>query len=101
MVNQRCAGSSYCLAATFTCRHAGSYTWRGLGVWSQLWGMWLLPLSWGFSWRAVIGRSRSYGVAALLVGLTFACHFITGYMALLVLPVHGPSLHGMVQKLAS
>ena len=65
----------------------GSYTWRGLGVWSQLWGMWLLPLSWGFSWRAVSGRSKSYGVAALFVGLTFACHFITGYMALLVLPI--------------
>ena len=66
----------------------GSYTWRGLGgVWSQLWGMWLLPLAWGFSWRAVSGRSKSFGVAALFVGLTCACHFITGYMALLVLPI--------------
>jgi hypothetical protein len=65
----------------------GSYTWRGLGVWSQLWGMWLLPLAWGFSWRAISGRAKSYGVAALFVGLTCACHFITGYMALLVLPI--------------
>ena len=65
----------------------GSYTWRGLGVWSQLWAMWLLPLAWGFSWRAVSGRSRSLAIAALFVGLTAACHFITGYMALLMLPI--------------
>jgi hypothetical protein len=65
----------------------GSYTWRGLGVWSQLWGMWLLPLAWGFSWRAVAGRSRSLALGALFVGLTAACHFLTGFVALLVLPV--------------
>ena len=65
----------------------GSYTWRGLGVWSQLWGMWLLPLAWGFSWRAISGRSKTLAIAALFVGLTVACHFITGYMALLVLPI--------------
>jgi hypothetical protein len=64
-----------------------SYTWRGLGVWSQLWGMWLLPLAWGFSWRAISGRSRSLAFGALFVGLTAACHFLTGFMALLVIPV--------------
>jgi len=30
----------------------GSSTWRGLGVWSQEWAMWLLPLALGLSWRA-------------------------------------------------
>jgi hypothetical protein len=49
--------------------------------------MWLLPLSWGFSWRAISGRSRTPAIAALFVGLTAACHFITGFLALLILPV--------------
>ena len=35
----------------------GSYTWRGLGVWSQLWGMWLIPLALALTWRAV-ARNR-------------------------------------------
>ena len=65
----------------------GSYTWRGLGVWSQLWGMWLLPLAWGLSWRAVAGRTKTLAIAALVVGLTAACHFITAYLALLILPL--------------
>jgi hypothetical protein len=65
----------------------GSYTWRGLGVWSQLWGMWLLPLAWGLSWRVISGRSRRFAIAALVVGLTAACHFITGYLAFLILPL--------------
>ena len=66
----------------------GSYTWRGLGVWSQEWAMWLLPLAWGLSWRAV-SRSKPvrYAVAALVVGLTAASHFLTGYLAFLALGV--------------
>jgi uncharacterized protein DUF6541 len=66
----------------------GSYTWRGLGVWSQEWAMWLLPLALGLSWRAV-SRSTStrYAVAALVLGLTAACHFLTGYLAFLALGV--------------
>lgn len=67
---------------------AGSYTWSGLGLWSQLWAMWLLPLAWGLSWRAVRGRKPSrYAMAALLVGLTAALHFLTGYLAFLALGV--------------
>lgn len=66
----------------------GSYTWRGYGMWSQLWAMWLLPLGWGLSWRAVSGaKPIRYAVAALVVGLTAACHFLTGYLAFLVLGV--------------
>ena len=34
----------------------GSYTWRGNGVWSQLWGMWLFPLALALTWRAVSTR---------------------------------------------
>ena len=31
----------------------GSFQWRGNGIWTALWGMWLLPLALAFSWRAV------------------------------------------------
>jgi hypothetical protein len=65
----------------------GSYTWRGLGVWSQLWGMWFLPLSWGLSWRAISGRPKTLAVAALVLGLTAASHFLTGFLAILILPL--------------
>jgi hypothetical protein len=60
----------------------GSYAWRGYGTWTQLWGMWLLPLAWGFGFRAV-SRGRSYAWAALTVALTVAVHLLTGYLALL------------------
>jgi hypothetical protein len=50
--------------------------------------MWLLPLALGFSWRAIGGKTPSrYAVTALIVGLTAACHFLTGYLALLALGV--------------
>lgn len=61
-----------------------SYTWSGFGLWPQLWAMWLLPLAWGLSWRAV-DRGRGYALAALVIALTIACHFMNGYLALLVL----------------
>src|SRR5947207_840095 len=53
----------------------GSYQWRGNGLWTALWGMWLLPLALGFSWRA-ISRGRGYALAALFVGSTIAAHFL-------------------------
>jgi hypothetical protein len=65
-----------------------SYTWLGNGLWSQEWGMYLLPLAWGLSWRAVHGTGRGkYALAALVVGLTIAMHFLTGYFALLSIGV--------------
>jgi hypothetical protein len=65
-----------------------SYTWLGNGLWSQEWGMFLLPIAWGLSWRAVNGRGRAtYALAALAVGLTVAMHFLTGYLALLSIGV--------------
>jgi hypothetical protein len=65
-----------------------SYTWLGNGLWSQEWGMFLLPLAWGLSWRAVNGTGRGkYALAALVVGLTIAMHFLTGYFALLSIGV--------------
>lgn len=65
-----------------------SYTWLGNGLWSQEWGMFLLPLAWGLSWRAVQGTGRGrYALAALVVGVTIAMHFLTGYFALLSIGV--------------
>jgi hypothetical protein len=59
-----------------------SYTWGGgAGVWAQLWSMWLLPLTWGLTWRAV-SRRGGYVVASIASSLTLACHFLTGYLAL-------------------
>lgn len=63
-----------------------SYVWQGYGVYSQLWAMWLLPIAWGLTWRAVT-RGRSYAVAALALALTIACHFITGYLAMLTVGI--------------
>ena len=64
----------------------GSYIFRGYGVYSQLWAMWLLPIAWGLTWRAV-SRGRYYAAAAAALALTIACHFITGYLALLTVGV--------------
>ena len=41
-----------------------SYTWQGRGVYSQLWAMWLLPVSLGLTWRCRAGvRSTSWSRA--------------------------------------
>ncbi len=64
----------------------GSYTWRGYGVYSQLWAMWLLPIAWGLTWRAVT-QGRRFAATAAALALTIACHFITGYLALLTVGV--------------
>jgi Gpi18-like mannosyltransferase len=65
---------------------ASSYIWGGYGVYSQLWAMWLLPLAWGLTWRAV-GHGRQYTAAAAALALTIAWHFITAYLALLTVGV--------------
>ena len=64
----------------------GSYIWSGIGLYGQLWAMWLLPLAWGLTWRSVKDGHR-YAAAAIAVALTIACHFIAGYLALLTIGV--------------
>jgi hypothetical protein len=64
-----------------------SYTWQGLGVFTQLWGMWLLPLAWGLTYRAVTKGSKWYAPAALVLALTIATHLMTGYLAVLSIGV--------------
>lgn len=63
-----------------------SYTWQGYGVWSQLWGMWVMPLALALGWRAVSGTG-SYLAAAAAIAMTSALHFLTGYLALLSLGI--------------
>ena len=58
-----------------------SYVAIGFGLWSQLLAMWTLPLAWGTSWQAV-HRGRYRRLAPVLVALTVALHFMTGYLAL-------------------
>jgi hypothetical protein len=59
-----------------------SYSWQGFGVWSQLWAMWMLPLAWALTWRAV-ARKKSYALAVAALSLAIALHFLTGYLAAL------------------
>jgi hypothetical protein len=59
----------------------GAYSWiGGAEVWTQLFGMWALPFAWATTWRA-LRDTRWMWPAALLVGLTFAFHFLCGYLA--------------------
>ncbi len=77
-----------------------SYLFIGFGLWSQLWAMWTLPLAWGFGFRAV-REGRFGGWAALFIGLTCGFHFMTGYLALLVVPVFAlASVSGLPRHLA-
>jgi hypothetical protein len=48
--------------------------------------MWMLPLAWGLTWRAV-AHGKRYAAAAGALALTIALHFITGYLALLTIVV--------------
>lgn len=72
--------ASFVVSATGVGYEQVAYLWKGYGVWSQAWGMWTLPLAWGFTWRA-INDGRNYLPAALFVALTTAFHFETGYLA--------------------
>ena len=62
----------------------GAYTRGGYGVWSQLFGMWLLPLALALTWRAVNERG-SFVLPALALAALVASHFLTGYLAVLVI----------------
>jgi len=78
------AGPSSAIALERFGYEYGSYIWRGHGLWAQLWGMWLLPLSLALTWRAIC-RRRSMTLAAVVTGLAVACHLLTGYLALIAI----------------
>ena len=58
--------------------------WTGFGVWTQLWASLVLPPAWGLSWRTIRDGRHAF-MAVLLVSLTIALHFETGYLALIPL----------------
>jgi len=74
----------FVVSATGVGYEQGAYLWTGFGVWTQEWGMWTLPLAWGFSWQAV-NEGRRYLPAALFIALTAVFHFETGYLAFIPL----------------
>lgn len=77
-----------------------TYLFIGFGMWSQLWAMWMLPLAWGFSYRAV-REGRYAGLAAFFIMVTAALHYMTGYLAFAVVPLFAlASWRGLGRHLA-
>ncbi|MDA8297149.1 MAG: YfhO family protein [Actinomycetota bacterium] len=70
-----------------------SYLFVGFGLWSQLFGMWTLPLAWGATARALRDR-RFIPLAGIAVAATAAFHFMTGYLAFGVVPLFALVLPG-------
>ena len=50
-------------------------------MWSMLWGIWLLPIAFGLC-VACVAKGERIALAAFVVGLTCAVHFMTGYLVL-------------------
>ena len=63
-----------------------SYVWRGYGLYTQLWGMFLLPLALAFGYR-LLREGRGYFPATLFLALTLLCHTVYGYLAIVALSV--------------
>jgi hypothetical protein len=85
--------SAFVMSATAVGFEQRAYISIGFGVWSQLWGMWTLPLAWGFTWRA-INDGKNYVWASFFIAITAAFHFEIGYLAFLPIvlwTVVGPS----------
>ncbi len=59
-----------------------AYLWNGFGVWAQMLAMWTFPFAWAFSWRAV-SKGKDLVAAIVMIGLTMALHFETGYLAVI------------------
>jgi hypothetical protein len=78
----------------------GSYIWRGQGLYTQLWGMFLLPPALALGY-AVLREGRGYVGATLLLGATLMSHLLLGYIALLAMgvialvPAMGPWTSGL------
>ncbi len=64
----------------------GSYVWRGSGLYTQLWGMVLLPPALAQSYLT-LRTGRGYVWATLLLAATLLAHLVYGYMAVLSLGV--------------
>jgi hypothetical protein len=60
---------------------ASSYVWRGYGLYTQLWGMWLLPMALAQGY-VTLRSGRGYFLTVLLVSATLLSHLVYGYMLL-------------------
>lgn len=72
----------------------GSYIWRGSGLYTQLWGMLLLPPALAQGYHA-LRTGRGFLGAVLLLSTTIMAHLVFGYMAaisLLLLALINPSI---------
>ncbi len=61
-----------------------NYTFDGRGLYTQLWGMFLLPVSLAMGYRT-IRTGQGYLWAVLLLSATLLAHLVYGYMAFLTL----------------
>lgn len=61
-----------------------SYIWRGLGLWTQMWAMWMFPIAMGLAWRAVNQR-RNIASAAAATAFVFCTHLQTGYLLAMII----------------
>ncbi len=59
-----------------------SYVWRGWGMYTQLWGMWLLPPALAGLYLT-IREGRAWAGTAVLVAATLLSHTVLGYVLLL------------------
>ncbi len=73
---------------------AGSYAWRGFGLYTQLWAMIFMPLALGQGYAA-IRDGQGFALSALLLAATLLSHLVMGYITtlslylLVILPVLG------------
>src|SRR5206468_2457060 len=58
-----------------------SYVWYGYGLYTQLWGMVLLPLAIAYGYTA-IRDGRGYAWAVVLLSATMLSHLVLGYIGL-------------------
>ncbi len=66
----------------------GSYVWRGSGMWTQAWGMWLGTLALACCWRSIF-RGRSMALAAVLLAASLTSHVLTGLLVAAVVAAWG------------
>jgi hypothetical protein len=59
----------------------GSYVWRGSGLYTQLWGMLLLPMALAQGYVA-LKTGRGYFLAVLLLAVLLLSHLVLGYIGL-------------------
>ena len=79
----------------------GSYLWRGRGLYTQAWGMCLLPLTIAAALRLMIS-GRGVAVAAALLAGTLLTHVVHGWIAVvsaLVLAFVVPADAGLPRRL--